>query len=247
MASSHPIRPSLKTLGDSIYPILEFKHLPSPLSRHVLRTRPFTTNRPRLSTTTTATSVTTIITPASASASASAPQAQAPSHLPRILQPSLWRTILPRRLLPSRPSTSPSRPWNPATTFIILGLLIGSQAIQLLVLKKEIAAFSRKAEGKIGLLKEVIRKVREGEEVDVEKMLGTGRDGEEREWEEVMREIEHEELWTRKAQREARRREKAAAAVLEGSNGQDDGKVAVADSGTDQSIPIPKPGRPQFY
>ena len=42
--------------------------------------------------------------------------------------------------------------------------------------------FNRKAEIKIALLKEVIEKIQRGEEVDVEKALGTGDDVQEQEW-----------------------------------------------------------------
>lgn len=40
----------------------------------------------------------------------------------------------------------------------------------------------RKAEAKIGLLKEVVGRVQKGEEVDVEGLLGTGDEGKEGEW-----------------------------------------------------------------
>ena len=67
--------------------------------------------------------------------------------------------------------------------YIILGLLIGSQAIQMIALKNNIANFSRRADAKIGLLREVIERVQRGEEVDVERVLGTGDKESEREWE----------------------------------------------------------------
>lgn len=40
----------------------------------------------------------------------------------------------------------------------------------------------RKAEAKIGLLREVVERVQRGEEVDVEGVLGTGEEGREGEW-----------------------------------------------------------------
>lgn len=40
----------------------------------------------------------------------------------------------------------------------------------------------RKAEAKLGLLKEVIERVQNGEDVDVEKVLGTGDAESERQW-----------------------------------------------------------------
>lgn len=51
-------------------------------------------------------------------------------------------------------------------------------------------------------LREVIRKLQAGEEVDVEKALGTGVPEEEQAWEDALREIEEEErLWTEAQQR----------------------------------------------
>lgn len=79
-----------------------------------------------------------------------------------------------------------SKEWNPATPYIILGLLVGSQAIQSLWLKQERAHSLRKAEAKIGILREVIERVQNGEEVDVERVLGTGNQENEREWAEGM-------------------------------------------------------------
>jgi hypothetical protein len=96
--------------------------------------------------------------------------------------------MLPKFLRPSTAPTTPKAPkskeWNPATPYIILGLLIGSQAIQTIALRNEVLNFSRRADAKIGLLREVIDRVRRGEEVDVERLLGTGDEAKEREWEE---------------------------------------------------------------
>lgn len=57
----------------------------------------------------------------------------------------------------------------------------------MIALKNSHAAFSRRADAKIGLLREVIGRIQKGEEVDVEGLLGggTGVDGRRREaeWE----------------------------------------------------------------
>ena len=74
--------------------------------------------------------------------------------------------------------------WNPATFYIVIFLLIGSNAIQLIALRKDFTNYSRQADAKIGLLKEVIQRVQAGEEVDVERLLGSGDEKQEREWEE---------------------------------------------------------------
>lgn len=46
------------------------------------------------------------------------------------------------------------------------------------------ANYSRKADAKIALLKEVFERVQRGEEVDVEGLLGTGNEQVDKEWEE---------------------------------------------------------------
>lgn len=75
----------------------------------------------------------------------------------------------------------------------------------MLTLKNEYSTFSRKADEKIKLLKDVLDRVQRGEKVDVEKVLGTGDEGQEQEWRDVLRDIEEEDrLW----QAKDRRREK---------------------------------------
>lgn len=55
--------------------------------------------------------------------------------------------------------------------------------MQMIALKNEFTTFSRRADAKIGLLKEVIERVQKGEEVDVKGLLGTGDPEQEKEWE----------------------------------------------------------------
>jgi hypothetical protein len=141
---------------------------------------------------------------------------------PTILRPSFWATMIPKPFRERASSSGPkSREWNPATPYIILSLLVGSQAIQILWLKQERAHSLRKAEAKIGLLREVIERVQKGEDVDVEKVLGTGDEASEREWGEVMREIQDEEaLFQSKKKRRALREEAAKEEVAEGEKQQ---------------------------
>ncbi|KAA6415568.1 MAG: hypothetical protein FRX48_00284 [Lasallia pustulata] len=81
-------------------------------------------------------------------------------------------------------------------------LLIGSNAIQMIALRNHTTNFNRNADAKISLLKEVIERVQRGEDVDVEGLLGTGDKAKEREWEEVIREIEEEDrLWQAKGKK----------------------------------------------
>jgi pyruvate/2-oxoglutarate dehydrogenase complex dihydrolipoamide acyltransferase (E2) component len=54
----------------------------------------------------------------------------------------------------------------------------------MIALRNEFVAFSRRADAKIGLLREIIERIQKGEEVDVEGLLGTGDKEREKEWEE---------------------------------------------------------------
>lgn len=63
----------------------------------------------------------------------------------------------------------------------------------MIALRREFATFTRRAEVRIGLLREVIEKIQRGEEVDVGKALGSGDAERELEWEEVLREIERDD------------------------------------------------------
>lgn len=56
--------------------------------------------------------------------------------------------------------------------------------MQLIAIKRDFATFTRRADAKIGLLKEIIERIKNGEEVDVEGLLGTGDKEREQEWEE---------------------------------------------------------------
>jgi hypothetical protein len=85
-------------------------------------------------------------------------------------------------------------------------------SIQMIALRKDFATFMRQSDVRIGLLREVVEKLQRGEEVDVEKELGTGDAEQELQWEQgppsleavaleaevltdtaVLREIEREE------------------------------------------------------
>ena len=71
---------------------------------------------------------------------------------------------------------------NPASTVIILGMLTGNAAIHIIRTKRDMKLYSRKADQKMELLREVIQRVQNGEDVDVEKLLGTGDPAKEEEW-----------------------------------------------------------------
>ena len=108
------------------------------------------------------------------------------SHLPRVAQPSLWKSMIPKSLRQrsNKPVPPTAKGWNPASYFVIIFLLIGSQAIRLITLQNDFLNYSRNADAKIALLREVIERVQKGEDVDVERILGTGDEVKEREWEE---------------------------------------------------------------
>ncbi|KAJ5304382.1 uncharacterized protein N7443_004042 [Penicillium atrosanguineum] len=121
-------------------------------------------------------------------------------RLPKIADTSVWTAMIPTFMRRKRSRTAgEKKKWNPATFYIVMFTLIGSQAIRMLTLKNNYTAYRRTVDAKIELLKEVIKRVQNGEDVDVEKLLGTGDEAKEREWEEVLQEIQREDnLWHEK-------------------------------------------------
>ncbi|KAK8138182.1 hypothetical protein PG984_001562 [Apiospora sp. TS-2023a] len=124
------------------------------------------------------------------------------SSAPTIAQPSFWKSLVPKPFrhrkepavdwgVPKKPR---SKEWNPATFFIIMFLFIGSMSIQMIALRRDFNTFTRRAETRISVLREVIEKLQRGEHVDVEKALGTGDAEREKEWEEVLKELEKDEV-----------------------------------------------------
>ncbi|KAJ5183173.1 hypothetical protein N7492_000789 [Penicillium capsulatum] len=137
----------------------------------------------------------------------SSPRSCAASHrLPKIADTSVWTSMIPRFIRNRKPRDSTkSKEWNPATFYIIMFTLIGSQAIRMLSLKNGYAAYTRTTDAKIELLKEVIERVQKGEKVDVERLLGTGDEAKEKEWDQVLREIEQEDtLWQQRSAKQAK-------------------------------------------
>ncbi|KAL5398981.1 hypothetical protein PMIN06_010264 [Paraphaeosphaeria minitans] len=173
------------------------------------------------------------------------PQHSYARHLsmPTILRPNFWKSMIPRPLRPaeSLSSTSdvPGRQWNPATPYIVLALLVGSQAIQILWLKQERALVTRRAEAKMGILREVVERVQRGEEVDVEGILGTGVEGREKEWAGLLKDIEDEELLFQstmekrklKEAAEAEAQDEAAQNARDAHNSPEEAKVKVESLG----------------
>ncbi|EXJ57027.1 hypothetical protein A1O7_07371 [Cladophialophora yegresii CBS 114405] len=173
------------------------------------------------------------------------------SRLPRLAQPGFWDLIIPKSLrshFTRWGSAVPEKPTNPATFFIWIYILIGSQAIRIMGLKNEFMAYSRKADVKIQQLREVVEKLQRGEEVDVEKILGTGDETQEREWEEALEELQREDrVW--QENREKSREDKERLARKE----QDADPVSDAQDRPETTNPLPSPDvppvarRPGFY
>ncbi|KAM3078874.1 hypothetical protein ACMFMF_003805 [Clarireedia jacksonii] len=116
-------------------------------------------------------------------------QISRPYAVQSIAQPSFWKSLVPKPLRKSAPTVSrksKTKDWNPATFFIWIFLLIGSMSIQMIALRNGFAAFERRADAKIRLLKEVIERIQNGEKVDVKGLLGTGDKKQEEEWEQGM-------------------------------------------------------------
>nr|POF09103.1 hypothetical protein CFP56_76445 [Quercus suber] len=75
-------------------------------------------------------------------------------------------------------------------------------------LRREMLNFSRQTDARLALLREVVQKVKNGEPVDVRRVLGTGDEKHEAEWEEVVKELESTDmLWEDKVKRDKRRAE----------------------------------------
>ncbi|KAK5133008.1 hypothetical protein LTR08_008295 [Meristemomyces frigidus] len=141
------------------------------------------------------------------------------TRLPRIANPSLWTSLVPKFLRRRSPeeaaelaATQPTKrkEWNPYTSFIILAVLVGSNAINIIALRNQMLAFSRMTDAKLALLRDVVRRVKDGEEVDVKRLLGTGDPDAEKEWEQVMKELETTDMLLEgKKKREAKQAAKA--------------------------------------
>jgi len=112
------------------------------------------------------------------------------SSLPTVAQQSFWKSLIPKPL--RREKLAPdaaalrkrkSKDWNPATFYIIIFLLIGSMSIHMIALKRDFATFMRQSDVKIGQLRDIVERIQKGEDVDVERALGTGIPEKELEWE----------------------------------------------------------------
>ncbi|UNI21441.1 hypothetical protein JDV02_007432 [Purpureocillium takamizusanense] len=106
-----------------------------------------------------------------------------------------WKSLVPKPLRKENRQSlrKKSKEWNPATYFIVMFLFIGSMSIQMIALRKQTEQYARQSSNRIAQLREVVQRIQNGEDVDVEKALGTGDPQKEAEWEEVLRAIEKDE------------------------------------------------------
>ncbi|ODA82574.1 hypothetical protein RJ55_01081 [Drechmeria coniospora] len=122
-----------------------------------------------------------------------------------VVQSGFWKSLIPKPLRKQERGAlrAKSKEWNPATYFIVMFLFIGSMSIQMIALRKQAEQYARQSAVRIGLLREVVEKIKNGEEVDVEKILGTGDPQREADWEEVLKAIEQDET-VRKPRKQAK-------------------------------------------
>jgi hypothetical protein len=104
-----------------------------------------------------------------------------------VAEVSFWKSLIPKpfrgRSAKAKVGPNGKKEWNPATFFIFIFLFIGSMSIQMIALRKDFSTFTRQADVRIGLLREVVEKLQRGEDVDVERVLGTGDPEKEQLWE----------------------------------------------------------------
>ncbi|PSR75366.1 hypothetical protein BD289DRAFT_345179, partial [Coniella lustricola] len=151
------------------------------------------------------------------------------STVPRIAEVSFWKSLVPKFMRRDTTSSQNSqlskasktkqswfaKEWNPATFFVIIFLLIGSMSIQMISLRKNFDAFTRRSDVRIGLLREVVERLQNGQEVDVEKVLGSGDPEKEAAWQEVLDEIEKDTAIREKKNKKTRKQEDKAKAAEE--------------------------------
>ncbi|KAF4510319.1 hypothetical protein G6O67_002216 [Ophiocordyceps sinensis] len=119
-----------------------------------------------------------------------------------IVDAGFWKSLVPKPLRKEN-RMARSKEWNPATYFIVMFLFVGSMSIQMIALRMQTDQYARQSAVRIGLLREVVDKIRNGEEVDVEGILGTGDAQREADWEEILQGIERDDAM-RKPQRQGK-------------------------------------------
>jgi hypothetical protein len=114
--------------------------------------------------------------------------------------------------------------------------------------KNDSATFIRKADLKLEKLREVVGKLQRGEEVDVEKVLGSGDELQELEWEEALRELQEQDRVWQNNRRKAREEEERSVREEQDANPVNDSPSNVpGNSTTVASTKAPVISNPGFY
>ncbi|RVX74675.1 hypothetical protein B0A52_01802 [Exophiala mesophila] len=172
-----------------------------------------------------------------------------PSHVPKLAQSSFWHSIVPKplrdRLKRRSEAGGKAKKTNPASYFIWIYLFIGSQSIRIMGVQQDFNTFMRKADLKLNRLREVVEKLQKGEPVDVEKVLGTGDEIQEREWEDALRELEEEDRIWQSNKKKSREKSERLAREKQDANPIND---SIDKTQGQQTVPTELPPRtPGFY
>lgn len=173
------------------------------------------------------------------------------SRLPRVASPSFWASLIPRPF--RRPADATEAAKRAVTRdagaeerrtgliFLVLGIVVGSNAINIISLRREMLNFTRQTDAKLELLREVVQRVKNGEDVDVKRALGTGDPEQEKEWEQVMKELEETDmLLESRKRREAKRVQK-----VEERRSKDEERQRVVEASSEDTESS-RPSRPKF-
>ncbi|KAL7816331.1 hypothetical protein V8C44DRAFT_284863 [Trichoderma aethiopicum] len=113
-----------------------------------------------------------------------------------VVEGSFWKSLIPKPLRKANRNklkAKAKKDWNPATYFIVMFLFIGSMSIQMIALRNQTERYMRQSSLRLAQLREVVHRIQNGEDVDVEQALGTGDPQKETEWEEMLQAIERDE------------------------------------------------------
>ncbi|QPH12322.1 hypothetical protein C2857_004454 [Epichloe festucae Fl1] len=114
-----------------------------------------------------------------------------------IADAGFWTSLIPKPFRKENRKMNKgnkSKEWNPATFFIIMFLFIGSMSIQMIALRNQSDRYNRQSTVRIGQLRQALMKLQNGEEVDVDKLLGNVDEAQkEIDWEEVLKAMERDE------------------------------------------------------
>jgi hypothetical protein len=105
-----------------------------------------------------------------------------------VVDTGFWTSLIPKPLRRENrkgPKRKKSREWNPATFFIVMFLFVGSMSIQLIALRNQTERYNRQSTVRIEQLRAALKRLQNGEEVNVDKLLGdVDESPQEADWEE---------------------------------------------------------------